>query len=499
MKKVDVEIVPNQSAPQSGDAIVKLNGQWLYPPNTTLQIGPADETQPGPEDGWPEPDLVAKSTRVGKQGVELLIGSEIVQTPALKPGTAVVVSIPSLNIRSELVWPELPVAAANDEAEPETMAEASVSEQDDETSGASETPELTETSSAQATAEQVQDEAADPATETNEAMNEVALAKALADGEAHLPADKVRPSGDDVTRSSALVATSNANGSKQSEQAPPEERRKPQGPRPLTPEEVALLKLRPKKPRYGDDIDAEVDDLMPARRELPLPASAVELETRRGNWFTRGLLPFALGVTMTSAVAAALLAFANPEIRNLVLPPPEPPATEAAALQMTTDLEKLDGILSIDSSGQSAEQARERVDLAEALRRADAALFPETGQANREEARYWLRKALALGMGDRGVTWALTQLGTIYAAEGSGRTGANPSQLPDFASARLLWQLAAARGSTEALCFLARLDAQGLGGPRDADRALLLLKRARRRGGCRDLDAMLARLGRKAS
>lgn len=149
-------------------------------------------------------------------------------------------------------------------------------------------------------------------------------------------------------------------------------------------------------------------------------------------------------------------------------------------------LTTLSGILAAPEISTRGEDAS-TVDLAEALKRADKTLAG-TSEGDKAEARYWLRRALSLGLGDQRLVWALTQLGTIYAAPSSG--------VPDYNSARALWQLAAAQGDPIAMCFLASLHEHGLGLAKNEVRALVLYRNAKAHGGCRNVDQSIARLSK---
>lgn len=119
---------------------------------------------------------------------------------------------------------------------------------------------------------------------------------------------------------------------------------------------------------------------------------------------------------------------------------------------------------------------------------ADAKLRGIDGPADAEEARYWLRVAVAKALGSERLRWALTQLGTLYA-----RPVASPS---DFATARAVWELAAAKRDPVALCFLARLEEGGNGAPPNKALALLLFRQAKETGQCSGSEQAIERLSR---
>ncbi len=105
---------------------------------------------------------------------------------------------------------------------------------------------------------------------------------------------------------------------------------------------------------------------------------------------------------------------------------------------------------------------------------------------SRLEARYWLKYALAPTLTDPTLPWALSQLGSIYAAPGSG--------LPDFKAASVLWQAGAALGDPVATCFLARMHELGAGVERDLETARRIYSMALKAGGCPGLIEALGRL-----
>lgn len=123
------------------------------------------------------------------------------------------------------------------------------------------------------------------------------------------------------------------------------------------------------------------------------------------------------------------------------------------------------------------------VDIATALARSDGSL--KAVPPDHAEARFWLSKAIALALGQKEMTAALTQLGTLYA----NREGGTRS----YANARILWEIAAAQGDPTALCSLGRLYAQGLGVPKAPARAEEFFAKARKLGSCDPATAALRR------
>ena len=131
-------------------------------------------------------------------------------------------------------------------------------------------------------------------------------------------------------------------------------------------------------------------------------------------------------------------------------------------------------------------RAAESVEISTALMLADQSLHAAAGEPDREEASFWLRKALSKSLGGAQISWALTQLGTIYAERTTGT--------PDFQTAKTLWEIAAAHGDPIALCFLGSLNENGLGLQVNKKAALGYYTRAKELGGCPGLEQSLARL-----
>lgn len=105
---------------------------------------------------------------------------------------------------------------------------------------------------------------------------------------------------------------------------------------------------------------------------------------------------------------------------------------------------------------------------------------------SRLEANYWLKHALGPVLRDPSLTWALSQLGSVYAAPDVG--------LPDFKAASTAWQIAASLGDPVAHCFLARMYELGTGVEKDPETARRLYGLALTAGGCPGLMQALGRL-----
>ena len=101
--------------------------------------------------------------------------------------------------------------------------------------------------------------------------------------------------------------------------------------------------------------------------------------------------------------------------------------------------------------------AADGVSPARSLQLAHALLHgPEAGR-DPEEAIFWLKRYVGGTAGAEHSRIALTQLGSAYAQPVRGQR--------DFASAKVVWELASAMGDPVAMCFLAAMHEQGLGIP----------------------------------
>ncbi len=126
------------------------------------------------------------------------------------------------------------------------------------------------------------------------------------------------------------------------------------------------------------------------------------------------------------------------------------------------------------------------ISAAVALQLADRHLHGVDFPRDQGEASFWLRHALSLPLDVEAMRWSLTQLGAIHAAPDGFE--------PDYAKARVLWELASTFGDPIAMCFQATLYENGLGVPAHRALARAWYERARFNGGCPDLDAALARI-----
>lgn len=207
-----------------------------------------------------------------------------------------------------------------------------------------------------------------------------------------------------------------------------------------------------------------------------LPLTQHPAQTRSGPHVWIGLWALSL------AIAAGIGTGIGMGLRGTTQSPP----AHSEVLHAESDLVWSD-VLSPGATSPRGQQAT-NVAADEALTIADTKLHGADGASDPDEARYWLRVGLAEIMDDKRLSWALTQLGTLYAQPGA------PAEA--FSTARTLWDLAAAKGDPLALCFLAALEEGGLAAHPNKARALRLYRKAKEAGGCEAADEAIQRLSR---
>jgi MFS family permease len=188
---------------------------------------------------------------------------------------------------------------------------------------------------------------------------------------------------------------------------------------------------------------------------------------------------FTAGFALTLVVSALALRGAAPDRAKAALGPQSllVALTDLPASAAFPDVTGSAGLSQLSPRGQSSAG----VSAIAALELADTLLdLREMAAADRDEAAYWLSYAVRNplpALAPPRLGWAWTQLGSLLAQPGDGRTA-------DYVAARKAWEIAGLVGDPVALCFDAQLYAFGLGGAVDHDQARRLYAQARARGGC---------------
>lgn len=593
MRVENVEVLPDPANPRGGHAIIRLKGVWLLPPGATFRLEPADgDTSFNRLRGWPRGDQRPRATRVTGQGIELLVGPEIVDAPDLQPGTHVRFRIQSLDLERQLEWPTLPMsrhafrrslsaasrhpsrvikpasskpsAASPGATSPGSETGKSLQGTDanappsgrtiGRTSGAAGTSAKNAGQSGLASAQsgattngkandpthalstltprtsRFEEPEADrkgskvtpPEPQQNEsdtapppAANRVDLIEPstapspTAERPLHTAPRPTTPAASlpPITGPNSPAHTTNGTGAGTASTMLP----KPmspalgaKGPPPLPP--VAQSPQAPAKSRLQTEAELKViaeeerqrererlaelerkaareaEDKHLAARAANMPVPITEpapapQTTDRSQTFAAIIFMLLLGALIVPAVLNA----SGVSLNGLFAPAqPTPQLAELGRTFAVGDVSPA----GVPASGLTASNA---------LQNANRSLYGLSGaKRDRREAEFWLRTALSRRLDDASITWALTQLGTIYASP-EGETQA------DYHKARLLWEIAAAHDDALANCFLARLHEYGLGGPVDKDAALKHYRKTETLGGseasgCVGLDTALTRL-----
>ena len=110
MKKVSVEVLEDASHPEGGFAVIVLHGVTTLPDGATFRLKPV-EARGGADNGtgevWPKGEQRPRAVRRSEAGIELLIGPDIVESPALLPGTLGVIELQAAGVRGEFLWPSI--------------------------------------------------------------------------------------------------------------------------------------------------------------------------------------------------------------------------------------------------------------------------------------------------------------------------------------------------------------------------------------------------------
>ncbi len=451
MSEVTIEVVEDAEHPEGGHAVIRLNGLWLLPANATFRIEPLDDSNPDllPPD-WPRGDRSPVATRLTPQGVEIVVGPDIVDASPLLPGTPVAVSVPAAFVRAEVLWPDLPVSAPA-AAAPVVLTAAELAAELDAVALANRQRE--EAEALQQLRQQMNgaEKGHDAADVDLRGLSELRLRPAsAAAADSAIDLSPVMPAAADgaqkSSRDAAIAAFVTQSGSSATPSSLPSSQSATQA-------------------ASGTALQAD-----PGRSRALVPVGASFRPSLRRPL---GMgVPFAVGFAI-AALLTGLFAWrqaGTPSSRGI----------DAAA--PAASLADLLAVAVVSPRGRSAAE----VDLPTALKLADESLHATAGGADRPEASFWLRKSLALSVGTQQLSWTLTQLGTLYAQPAAGA--------PDYGKARLLWELAGASGDATALCFLGALHEHGLGIPKSPRQALGLYQRAKAQGGCNDVDDAIARV-----
>lgn len=108
MKRVFVEAFEDESRPQGGHAVIVLQGVEALADRPGFRLKPLDGGFiSGKRSGAKSNMLTPLATRLTENGVELVVGPDIVSNPLLLAGTPVVIELPDVGVRGEFLWPNV--------------------------------------------------------------------------------------------------------------------------------------------------------------------------------------------------------------------------------------------------------------------------------------------------------------------------------------------------------------------------------------------------------
>ena len=451
MTNIYVDLVETDTA-SGGHAALRITGLAALPPDPTFRIDPIDDalTEAGEVD-WPTGPRRPQSVIAQNGGFDLVLGPDVLDSPLLLPGTPVVISVTDTTIVKEMVWPSIPTRKRR--ARRPVIV----------------TDELREAERNAHDARR-RDAAATLAAATSRATESDAQFATGGNGRWSRPV---------TTRTGAAnprLVVNNPSGSDPFSLADGDRAHALSG-----------FSLPPAGAMAG------ASKLVPKDgKPAPVPAlaggtalTAVAPPRAAASGFGRQFAAFLGGMA-----AAAVLVFGMVQYKMLHW---QPAASAPAAFVMAPDAAlaaarntgSLRAVLATGGISPRGKTAA-TVDGPQALAFADKFLHGATDTPHDQgEASFWLRHALSQSLDQDGMRWALTQLGSIFASPEGFE--------PDFAKARMLWEVAGGLGDPVALCFNASLYEHGLGVPRHKDLARVLYERARSSGGCRGVDDAIAR------
>ncbi len=470
MTNIYVDVVET-GATDSGHTAIRISGLASLPPDPTFRIDPIDETLMESSDvDWPAGPRRPQSVIPREGAFDLVLGPDVLESPLLLPGTPVVISITDTPIVKELIWPSIPTRVRRKRRPVIVTAELREQER-----SAYETKKREAVAALEATTMRVQSEATAAAAAAAAAFVGASFRPGGLNGSAGLKQNGASATSGHVLPGADAPRFSGADAPKLSREndsaAGLSGFSRPKGPPGAEP---VKLVLKDGRPAGATSLPAKASSTALANVSPSLPQPAIAVGRQVGAFFG-------------GMVAAALLVLGLIQMKLLQWQPATAAtvASPDAALSAARSASTLRAILA--TSGVSPRgKSTNGVEGAQALALADTFLHGAKGSPRDQgEASFWLRHALTQSIDQDGMRWALTQLGSIFAAPEGFE--------PDFVKARMLWEVAGGLGDPVALCFNASLYEHGLGVPRHKDLARALYERARTAGGCSGIDGAISR------
>jgi TPR repeat protein len=442
MSAYQVAVVEDEAHPATGAAVIRIEGLKQWPPGATVRLVPIDETAvPAQSEGWPWGDIVPLRVVPTPNGVDVVLDAEVANSARLLPGTPLSIRVEAARIEADARWPDItPPFRRRSSAVAMSAAQLVAAKADRERTEAEAAARRQEMASmATYTVRQAAAEAAQNRAAQNRSAKRGSTASKSQEGGQLARLVPFRKA------DAAFAASADA------------------GPAELS--QLARLTIA------ADDGGA----ITPSQAAAP----------RRAATITGRLTAFIAGMVTTAALVAGIVWFAPTYLRTVTAQSavPAPPIVEQVSAA------SLDGVfkdLTATGTVSPRRKSAANVDLATALSLADHSLRGQRSSGETDEAEFWLRRALVTSIGGSEVSWALTQLGTIYAQADNPRHS--------YAKAHALWQLASAQGDAVAHCFLGALYEHGLGVPPDRKIARSHYLAAEAADACRNAKDAVARL-----
>lgn len=460
-----LEVVAETAHREGGHAVLRLKGLDSVPAGTTFCIEPVDdEAGAAPPEGWPSGPLTPIEVRPVDGGLDILIGPDVVDNPRLRAGTPVAITIDTIGLRQELLWPSL-----NPSISPRRPARVLTMNQ-----SAAMTQALRDAERRQAVVAQIAKAPDSAARDESAAISQTAAAILAATLPPAANGGETRTAGVPGAGLSTLSTS-------RDRQPPPVE---PPAPQPARLQKVEGSTETPRPSAVSDAVSVEVADAPAVGRSYPVVVRDGDgyitdyVARRRSNIaLVFGTLALVIASAATGfAYRSAMTGAANPITTASVSSSPDRVALPASTLY--------DVFKTVDAP--DVREKLKAIDREQALGLADTLIHSAGSQRDLKDAEALLRHGLGLSLADKSTLWALTQLGSLAAQSIDGE--------PDFVRARLLWELSAAHGDPVAMCFLGELHENGLGVPSSKPTARKWYLQAKQAGGCRTVDAALARL-----
>ena len=482
MRKIEIEAYADATLPEQGRVALLLVGvKAPLEPLARLpvvRLRPVDPSPADVEGQWPEGDLLPAELRVVEDGVELIIGADIAESPALLPGTAVEVEVPELRLRGECLWPRVALPAR--QRRRSIVAKRPTPAARAPQPGTRERPH-SEPMPLPGTRER-------PHSEPMPLPNGTAMTGLRPDGRrspplfsGHAEAPTVQP------RSVVQRPLSSRPGAETRQPT----RGATHAPAPMTmdgDDEPSTLEWAP-EPAVADQIAWQPEGARPMEKRRPATPPAVAAvqpppaRTPELPWSRRGLFAFIVGTLL--AIEAVLFAVKSYLPTSAGADPSFSKAARTSFAAGGAEPRPFDVLQTPPSSPRGVASKETNPDKLLAL--ANASLHAPEGARDVEEGAYWLKRYIAASFGEERMLRALTQLGTTYADPASGTA-------PDYGRSRQLWEFAAGFGDPVAMCFLGALHEHGLGVAAEKKAALHWYARAKSAGGCPQLEESIARV-----